>query len=71
MSNNTKTLKRADWSANKRGKAIALCEEDYTYEEIAGRLGENAAKSGVRKLCERFENSGSTNTSKRTGENPN
>jgi len=67
MSNNTKTLKRADWSVEKRGKAIAHPEEGYTYKEIAGRLGGNATKSGVRKLCKRFENTGSTNTSKRTG----
>ena len=40
MSYNTKTLKRADWSADKRGKVIALREEGYTYEEIVGRLVE-------------------------------
>lgn len=58
--------KRVDWSPGKRGKAIALREEGYTYEEVAKRLGGGATKSGVRKLCLR----GSTKSAARTGRKP-
>ncbi|CAK9796081.1 Transposable element Tc1 transposase [Anthophora plagiata] len=61
------TSKRVDWSPGKRGKAVALREEGYTYEEIAKRLGSGATKSGVRKLCIRVANTGSTKSAARTG----
>ncbi|KAF2896831.1 hypothetical protein ILUMI_09341 [Ignelater luminosus] len=51
----------------KRGKAVTLREEGYTYEEIAKRLGDGATKSGVRKLCIRIANTGSTKSAARTG----
>ncbi|KAF2891036.1 hypothetical protein ILUMI_15137 [Ignelater luminosus] len=43
--------KRVDWSPSERNKAVILCKEGCTYEQIAKRLGDGATKLGVKKIC--------------------
>ena len=43
------------WSHTKRCKAVTLRGEGYSYMEIAKKMGNEATKSGVRKVCERFK----------------
>lgn len=62
---------RSDWTPKKRAVAVALRKEGMTYEKIAERLRssgqKNATKSGVRKLCMRFEARGVVATAKGRG----
>lgn len=51
-------VKNCYWSPKKRATAAVLRQEGYTYEAIAQRIGGGATKSGVRKVCLKFENYG-------------
>jgi transposase len=44
------------WSPKKRATAVVLRQEGYTYQEIATRIGGD--KSGVRRVCLKFEEFG-------------
>jgi len=50
---------RVDWSPKKRSSAVTLRREGYSYREIAARLDPNMTPSGIRKLCLRFDSTGS------------
>lgn len=52
------TKKRVDWSPKKRATALTLRSEGYSYGEIAKKLGSGATASGVRKLYNRFQMTG-------------
>jgi hypothetical protein len=47
------------WSPKKRATAVVLRQEGYTYQEIATRIGGD--KSGVRRVCLKFEEFGKSN----------
>lgn len=51
--------KRKDWSPKKRSTAITLRNEGYSYRQIASKLGGGVTHSGIRKLVERFQETGS------------
>jgi transposase len=53
------------WSPKKRATAVVLRQESYTYQEIATRIGGD--KSGVRRLCLKFEQSGKVTDRPRSG----
>ena len=57
-----KMAKRLDWSPKKRTIAVTLRNEGYSYRQIADKIGHGVTASGIRKLCVRFEESGSINT---------
>ena len=54
-----KTVKSHYWSPKKRVIAITLRNEGYSYRDIAHKLGGGVSFSGVRKLCARFQMTGS------------
>ena len=56
------------WSPKKRAIAMTLCHEGYTFEDIAIRIGGRATKSGVYKLCTKFEKHGQVIDRKRLGQ---
>jgi len=57
-----KVVKRLDWSPKKRTIAITLRNEGYSYHKIADKIGRGVTASGIRKLCVRFDESGSIKT---------
>ena len=57
-----KTQKRKDWSPKKRVTAITLRKEGYSYRAVADKIGCGVTASGVRKLCKRYEDTGSVET---------
>lgn len=55
------------WSPKKRAKAVTLRQEGYTFEQIAKKLGSGATKSGVYKLCSKFDQLGNISDRSRSG----
>ena len=53
------------WSPKKRATAVVLRQEGYTYQEIATRIGGD--KSGVRRVCLKFETFGKVTDRPRSG----
>ena len=64
-----KQVKRMDWSPKKRATAIALRKEGYSYREVAAKLGNGVTLSGIRKLCKRFQETGSVENKTGRGRN--
>lgn len=54
-----KTTEKHYWSLKKRATVLTLRNEGYSYREIAQKLGGGVSFSGVRKLCLRFQLTGS------------
>lgn len=63
MSNNSTRF----WSPKKRATAVVLRQEGYTYDQIALRLGHGATKSGVYKICRKFQQEGNLHDHPRSG----
>jgi len=57
-----KTQKRKDWSPKKRVTAVTLRKEGYSYRAVAEKIGCGVTASGIRKLCKRYEETGSVET---------
>jgi transposase len=55
------------WSPKKRATVVTLRGEGYTYQQIADRIGARATKSGVYKLCKKFEMLGIVTDKERLG----
>ena len=55
------------WSPKKRAIVVTFRGEGYTFELIAHRIGEGATKSGMYKLCKKFEMLGKVTDKKRIG----
>lgn len=55
------------WSPKKRAVAVTLRQEGYTYDQIAKRIGGGADKSGVYRVCLKFEQFGTVKDLSKTG----
>jgi len=55
------------WSPKKRAIVVTLRGEGCTYQQNADRIGANATKSSVYKLCKKFEMLGQVTDKKRIG----
>ena len=55
------------WLPKKRAVAVTLRQEGYTYEQIANRIGGGVDKSGVRRVCLKFEQFGTVKDRCKTG----
>ncbi|XP_004207319.2 uncharacterized protein LOC101241314 [Hydra vulgaris] len=54
-----KNVKRINLSSKKRATAVTTRKEGYSYRAIVDKIGSGVTASGVRKLYERFRETGS------------
>ena len=58
-----------DWSPKKGATAITVRKEGYSYREVTAKLGHGVTPSGIRKLFNRFQETGSVENKTGRGRN--